>query len=316
MSANANPASIFRPEAVKNHASGEENGSILKFDDKWIRTTYVITIGFALASFLFMSLFSIDEYAMGPAVVRVDGRRMINAVAAGSVETVEVKPGEWVEAEQVMLRMSNTEELALLELAKKDFNASLVRIMRNPNDAQARTQLPNLRTRLDQAKAVMNQRVIRAPFAGYVTDVRSHPGQHVSAGDVLVSVAPKDAAQVSLVAMVSADFRPMLKRGGKMRFELDGFKYEYADLEVEEVSAEAIGTAEVQRFLGGEKAGVVQVEPGAKVLVTAKLPAASFSSEGQAYGYFDGLTGSASIRLRREPILVTLIPSLRTLIPQ
>jgi multidrug efflux pump subunit AcrA (membrane-fusion protein) len=306
---------LFRKEAVKHYAEGEEHGEILRFDNRWIRLTYKLALASAIGAFLFMSLFSVDEYALGPAVVRVDGRRMVNASAPGTVETVDVKPGQWVEANQVLLRMSNREELAQLELATKDFNASLVRVLRNPNDMQARAQLPNLRAHLDQAKAVADQRVVRAGFAGYVSDVRARPGQHVNPGDVLAAVAPKDATQVSLVAMVSADYRPMLHPGAKMRFELDGFQYEYSDLVVEEVSAEAVGTMEVQRFLGGEKVGAIQVDPGAKVLVTARLPAATFSSEGQAYGYFDGLTGSASIRVRREPILVTLIPALRTLLP-
>ena len=55
----------------------------------------------------------------------------------------------------------------------------------------------------------------------------------------------------------------------------------------------------------------VRLDPGGKVLVTAKLPTASFVSEGRPYGYFDGLTGTAEIRVRREPIIVTLIPALR-----
>jgi membrane fusion protein (multidrug efflux system) len=120
---------------------------------------------------------------------------------------------------------------------------------------------------------------------------------------------------VSLVAMVSAEFRPMLAQGQTMRFELDGFRYEYADLSVTDVSAEAVGPQEVQRLLGHDRSDAVTIDPGAKVLVTASLPAATFSSEGQAYGYFDGLTGTAEIRVRSEPILVTLVPALKRWLP-
>jgi membrane fusion protein (multidrug efflux system) len=108
----------------------------------------------------------------------------------------------------------------------------------------------------------------------------------------------------------------MLRQGQKLRFELDGFRYEYADLAVLAVSAEAIGPLEVQRFLGQDREGAVALTPGAKVLVTAKLPASSFTSEGKPYGYFDGLTGSAEVRVRREPILVTLVPALKALLPE
>ncbi len=97
--------------------------------------------------------------------------------------------------------------------------------------------------------------------------------------------------------------------------KLDGFRYIYADLKVEEISAEAVGPTEVMRMLGQEKADSVAQDRGAKVLVSAKLPSSTFTSEGQAFGYFDGLTGTAEIRVRREPILVLLIPALRALLP-
>ena len=80
-------------------------------------------------------------------------------------------------------------------------------------------------------------------------------------------------------------------------------------------TAEAVGPAEVQRLLGQERSDAVALDPGAKVLVMAQLPAATFSSEGQPYGYFDGLTGHAEVRVRSEPILVTLIPALREFLP-
>jgi len=89
---------------------------------------------------------------------------------------------------------------------------------------------------------------------------------------------------------------------------LDALQARLAD-----VSAEAVGPGEVQRFLGDEREGTVPLEPGAKVLVTAPLAMATFTSEGRPYGYFDGMTGSASVRLRRETILFTLVPALRQL---
>jgi membrane fusion protein (multidrug efflux system) len=117
------------------------------------------------------------------------------------------------------------------------------------------------------------------------------------------------------MAMVSAEYRPMLKPGLKIRFELDGFHYEYSDLLATDISAEAVGTAEVQRLLGQERSDAVVLDPGAKVIVTAKLPSSTFSSEGRPYGYFDGLTGNAEVCVRSEPLLVTLIPALRQWLP-
>ncbi len=306
---------IFRTEAIAHHADGESAGDILRFDRRWTRLAYRLCALAALAGFIFISVFSIDEYAAGPAVVRIDGRRMINATNAATVESVDVHPGQWVDVGTVLVRLHDTEETGELARATSEFDLQLIRMLRDPNDTVAKQTLSALRAKKDQAASAVEQRTLRATEAGYVSDVRVRPGQHVNPGELIVAVAPKDAAQVSLVALVPADYRPMLKPGQKMRFELDGFRYEYSDLEVTEVSAEAIGPLEVQRLLGQDKDGSLKMDPGAKVLVMAKLPSATFTSEGQPYGYFDGLTGTASVRVRREPLLVTLVPALRVLLP-
>jgi len=306
---------IFRPEAIEHHAGGEEGGDVLRFDRAWPRVVYKILIAAAVCAFLFISLFNVDEYATGPAVVRVDGRRMITATTPATVEGVEVKPGQLVDVGTVLVRMYNTDENNELIRATREFDLQLVRMLRDPNDVAVKQSLATLRAQRDQAKNVVEARTIKAEVQGYVSDVRVRPGQHVNAGEVLLAVAPKGSAQVSLVSMVPADYRPMLKNGLKMRFELDGFRYEYSDLVVTDVSAEAVGPTEVQRFLGQERADAVILDPGAKVLVTASLPAATFTSEGTPYGYFDGLTGTAEIRVRSEPILVTLVPALRQFLP-
>jgi biotin carboxyl carrier protein len=306
---------IFRAEAIEHHAGGEEGGDVLRFDRAWTRVIYKILVAAAVCGFLFISLFNVDEYASGPAVVRVDGRRMITATTPATVEGVEVKPGQLVDIGTVLVRMYNTDENNELVRATREFDLQLVRMLRDPNDVAVKQSLATLRAARDQAKNVVESRTIKAEVQGYVSDVRVRPGQHVNAGEVLLAVAPKGSAQVSLVSMVPADYRPMLKNGLKMRFELDGFRYEYSDLVVTDVSAEAVGPTEVQRFLGQERADAVILDPGAKVLVTASLPAATFTSEGTPYGYFDGLTGTAEIRVRSEPILVTLVPALRQFLP-
>lgn len=306
---------LFRAEALDHHAHGEEEGDVLRFDKKWTHFAYRLVAGAAIVGFLFVSLFNIDEYAAGPAVVRVDGRRMITATVPATVEGFDLTPGQFVEVGAVLVRTYNVDEANELARATAEFDRQLVRMLRDPNDTTVKTSLATLRTAKEQARNVYESRTIRAQVAGYVSDVRVRPGQHVNAGDVLLSISPKDAVDVSLMAMVSAEYRPMLKPGLKIRFELDGFRYEYSDLLATDISAEAVGSVEVQRLLGQERSDSVTLDPGAKVIVTAKLPAATFSSEGRPYGYFDGLTGNAEVCVRSEPILVTLIPALRQWLP-
>jgi multidrug efflux pump subunit AcrA (membrane-fusion protein) len=302
---------IFHAEAVAHYENGAPDGDVLRYDQKWVRRSYAIAVLACIAGFLFISLFSVDEYATGSAVVRVDGRRPVNSLSTGNVETLEVKPGQWVEKDAVLVRMYNAEEMRQLELYKKEYDNQVGHYLQDLTDLAAKEMMNQARKNLDQVKVSTQHSLARAPVAGYVTDVRVRVGQHIVPGEMLLAVAPKDSAEVSIVAMVPADYRPMLQRGAKMRFELDGFHYEYSDLAVEDVAAEAVGTAEVMRYLGNERADSVAIDPGAKVLVTAKLPSSSFTSEGQAYG----LTGNASIRVRRESLLVMLIPALRSVLP-
>jgi membrane fusion protein (multidrug efflux system) len=211
--------------------------------------------------------------------------------------------------------MYNVDETDELVRAERDFDLGLLRMLRDPQDQASKESLAALRAKRDQARNVVDSRIVRTQVAGYVSDVRVAPGQHVNPGDVLAAVAPPGEAKVSVIAMVPATYRPMLRAGAMMRLELDGFRYEYTDLAVDQVEAEAVGPAEMQRFLGPERADAVHLDPGAKVLVSAKLPTPTFTSDGQSYGYFDGLTGNAEVRVRREPILVMLVPALRRLIP-
>jgi multidrug resistance efflux pump len=304
---------VFRKEALASYEGSALRGDVLRFEQ--VRIAYGLALFAALAAFVFVSLFSVDEYATGPAVVRMEGRRTLTTSAAGSVDAVFVKPGQWVEAGATLTRLYSADEKGELERSTREFNANLARLLVDPNDQEAKASMAAYRIKRDQALGAVEQRILRAPQSGFVTDIRARVGQHVNAGDVLLAIAPKESARVSLDAMVSADYLPMLHKGAKMRFELDGFHYEYADLEVAEVAAEALGPAEVARYLGRDHEGAVPVEPGAKVRVSAKLPAATFTSEGQPYGYFDGLTGNASIQVRREPLLVTLVPALRAVLP-
>jgi membrane fusion protein (multidrug efflux system) len=312
-----NPAKgLFRAEAVEHHARmADDHGDVLRFDKRWARVTYTILVFAAVAGFLFLNLFSVSEYASGPAVVRIDGRRTLTASVPSTIDAVDVQPGQLVEPGAVLVRMHVADEMNELQRANRELDLLVVRMLRDPNDSTTKQSIATLRAARDQAKNAIEAKTVRAEIRGYVTDVRVKPGQHVNPGEVLLALAPTGSAQVSLVAVVPADFRPMLKSGLAMRFELDGFRYEYADLDLVDVSAEAVGPTEIQRFLGQERADAVQLVPGAKVLVTARLPATTFSSEGKPYGYYDGLTGNAEIRVRNEPILVTLLPALRQWIP-
>jgi membrane fusion protein (multidrug efflux system) len=302
---------LFRAAAIEARARRSKDGDILRIDARWPRVIYWLVVAAAGVALLFVMLVPVSEYATGPAVVRFDGRRVIPATAAGTVDELSVQPGQRVAAGEALVRLHSEEETAELARATSEFDLQLARLLRDPADVIAKQTLAALRSKRDQAKNTLAERTLRAPIAGVVSEIHTHAGQKLAEGDVALTIAP-DAGTVSVLAVVAGDYRPMLERGQEVRFSLDGFKFDYHTLELEKVSDEAIGPTEVRRYFGPELADALALEPGAKALVRARVPTTSFTFEGRPYGYFDGLTGIAEVRVRREPILVMLIPALRT----
>lgn len=306
---------ILRPEAVAHRERGQALGYLIGYERRWSRRMYSVLLAAAAAMVIFVCSARVHEYASGPAVVRVDGRRTVTATAAGSVDAVLVQPGQHVKKDDVLVRFRDVEQAAELQRVSTQFELELVRLLRDPTDVAAKQSLGALKVQGDLARTLLADRVVRAPFDGIVSDIRVRPGQHLAAGDAVLGIAP-EGASVYLVAIVPADYRPMLASGLAMRFSLDGYKYEYHDLVVESLGEEAVGPSEIKRYLGQELFDAVHLDSaGAQVLVRAQLPARTFTSEGKAYTYSDGLTGLGEVRVRSEPLIVTLLPALKVLLP-
>jgi membrane fusion protein (multidrug efflux system) len=97
-----------------------------------------------------------------------------------------------------------------------------------------------------------------------------------------------------------------------MRLELEGFKYQYQELIIDQVGDELVGPEEVRRYLGPELAESLTVS-GAVVLVRAHAPSRFFEADGKRLAYFDGMMGTVDARLKSERIILTIMPGLKTL---
>jgi membrane fusion protein (multidrug efflux system) len=286
---------------------------LLKYDRRWVHLAYLGTFLTAVTLFAFSCVVSVKEYATGVAVVRVDGKRAVTAPAGGIVEAFAVRPGQTVKQGELLVRLHDADEVAELKRVRADYEQQLTQLMLNPLDTNAKAQLASLHATQEKASSRLAERWIRAPISGIVSDVRTRPGQRIEVGEVLLGVAPPDS-QVSIVAVLPGDYRPMLLAQQPVRFSLDGYAYEYHDLTVESVGEGVVGPSEVRRFLGQEIFDSVHMTQGAKVLVTARLDKRTFTSEGQTYAFFDGLTGTADVPVREEPIIVTLLPFVKAVL--
>ena len=305
-------SSPFRQEAVDYHAGEHYEGALLRLSPRWTRWSYWLLLATLIAAGAYAAIGRIHEYASGPAVIRVEGRVDLTAKFEGTVATVSIQPGQRVTEGQPLVQFFMEQEQAEQERLKKEFELQLLKLLRDPSDDSARQSLSSLRAQRELAGARLRQRLVRAPRAGIVSDVRIRPGQHLGLGELILTIVGEDA-RLSMVALLPGRYRPMLRPGLPLRFELVGYRYEYRELRIESVGDEIIGPNEAKRYLGPGLADSIAID-GPVVLVRASLPSTRFLSDGESYQYFDGLHARAEARVRSEAIVLTLLPALKTLL--
>lgn len=300
---------IFREEALRHHEGAQEDGDVLRISPMWTRWTYWVLLALLVAALAYSLLGTLPEYASGPAVVKVEGQSHLTVDLPGIVSSVEVQPGQRVEAGQPLVSFRSQEETVALDRIQREFELQLIRVLREPSDEAARQTLTSLRAERELAEARQQARTLRAPHAGVVSGLRLRPGQYVAPGEGVVSIVGDDV-EVSLVALLPGGYRPMLEPGRPLRVELGGFTHEYHGFVIESVGDQIIGPAEIRRYLGPESADALELK-GPMVVVKARAPAPTFTSQGRTFNYFDGMLARADARVRAERILVALVPGLK-----
>jgi biotin carboxyl carrier protein len=304
---------LFREEALEHHLGAmSREGDWLRLSPRWMSATFWLLVALVAAFLLYSVIGTVDEYASGPAVVRLAGRTEVTASLPGAVASVEVRPGQRVAAGQPLVRFQSTREAAVMERIEHDWERQLLERLRDPLAPAPAQALIALQAEREQARDQLEEQVVRAPRAGIVGDVRCRPEQHVAAGDILLSIG-NAAALPSLVALLPGEHRPLLKKGMAMKLELRGYDQGPQRLWISAVNEEVVGPEEARRLLGPEIAAAVPLT-GPVVLVQAPFPASTFEVAGKRYELHDGMWGTVDVRVRSEPVLFALVPGLRTVL--
>ena len=306
------PSGIFRKAALTALDDNGGNGELLHLSPNWTRWAYVLLVLVIAGTISFCVFATIGEWATGPAVVRVDGRTDLTATAPGTVATVEVQPGQHVQAGQLLVRFYMAQEQAELTVLQGEIEGNLVKLLRDPGDQSVRQALTALRAQKESAEAHVAERSLRSPRAGIVSDVRIRPGQLLAAGDLALSLVNDDARFV-VIAFLPGRFRPLLAVGQPLVLRLAGFPHALEHLAIDSVGDDVVGPAEAKRYLGQELGDATVVE-GPVVLVKASLPAHTFVNDEKTFRFYEGLPGSAEARVRNQRVLTALIPGLRGLV--
>jgi len=299
-------------DALRQHLEPDAAGSPLRLSPQWVDLSYRLLAGVVVFTGLFVCLARISEYASGPAIVRFGGRTNVSSRAAGTVAEVLVRAGQSVRAGDALVRLEDAAESRAVEALTSEFELQLSRILREPANDAARSELGAVRSRRESAQTRLDERWVRAPQDGSVGSVRVRSGQYVEAGDLVATLIASDA-HAEVAALIPGQHGPRLHAGMRLRLELVGFPYAYRELRVDGIGEQLVGPSEIRRFLGPDTADSLGVS-GPSVVVRAALPNTTFSAEGESFDYYDGMLGTAAVELDAHSILLAFVPGLRDLV--
>ncbi|HLX10622.1 MAG TPA: HlyD family efflux transporter periplasmic adaptor subunit, partial [Thermoanaerobaculia bacterium] len=249
---------LFRREALERYQMLDEAQDPLRISPAWTRWTYWTLLAALAGAVLFSVLGEVKEYASGMAVVWMGTRDDVTAETGGTVSAVEVAPGQRVRPGQVLVRLHEAQEAAELARLDQEFDLQLVNRLRDPADPGPEQALIVLRTQRQLASERLGERTLRATSAGIASDVRVRPGEFLTAGQPVLSIV-RGQDRPSVVVLMPGQFRPLVRRGMPIRFEISGYRYAYQRLTVDAVGDEVVGPAEARRYLGPEIGDAVEL---------------------------------------------------------
>lgn len=306
------PRKLFRPDAIaQSEHQHQDEGHLLTVFPRWMRLSYWVILLSVVTLFLFLIFGTYNEYATGPALIWFKDRQDITVRKSGTVKTIEVFPGQKVRAGDILMKLNDSQEAVDLQELQQEFDMRLTDYLINQQNEEARSTLTALRARRDRAAVLLEARLIKASEDSIVTDLRVRLGQHVAEGESVMSLVHGEA-KCSALIMLPGHYRPQLHKGMPLRMEMNGYRYAYHQFVVDEVAEHVIGPNEVQRYLGSEFRDSVAIQ-GPIVFVWAHPREKFFKVQEQTYSYHHGMIGKADVPMKKEKIIVALLPALRML---
>lgn len=298
---------VFRKEAIEHYAGSRVEHGRMLIVPAMARQFYFLLLVLIGTTGLFLLIGSVGEYAVGTVVIRSRERIAVTAMASSIVADLPVRVGTQVARGDVLVSLHAADEEAQMSAVQREFDANLVRMLANPGDYTARQALASFRAQRELLLARRNERLLRAPDAGIVRDIRVRPGQSVSPGEVVLSIVTGLSGFVANVVLPGQQ-RPLLRAGLPMRIELKGIPYNYQTATIDTVGEEIVGPQEARKLLGSDVADSLSLA-GPQVFARASL-GDHFDLDGSPHRYVDGMQGTARVQLRRKRLITLFIPGL------
>lgn len=132
----------------------------------------------------------------------------LTPVTSGEVVSVNFKPGQQVNKDDVLVQLDDRNQKLALELARirlEDAKSLYDRYQRTADSGAilptvldaARTAFETARVELDKARLALDDTLIKAPISGYVGIAEIDPGDRVDQGTVITTLDNRDSLLIS-----------------------------------------------------------------------------------------------------------------------
>lgn len=310
----ADKGGLYRGEALEAHRSRGNEGVPVQLTPGWVRRTYPILATAIVIGLVASVLLKVPTYSSGTGVVVIPGAT-VSPPISGMVEQMLVQQNQEVRKGDPLFKLRAETEEAELKLAQDELDIATKQFLLDRTDETARRQIASSEARVTRAKAQLATRIIRAPKAGTVTDIRHEPGKMAEAGQRILTIVDS-GVEPEIVCFLPGTDRPRIHEGMEIQVAVGGYTKTPEYVKITSVGSEVISGTIAAQQLGTEISESVakQLQGGNWVVVRARLPK-TFKTDHDELRYHHGMTAKAEVKIKNTPFLVTVIPALEKYTP-
>ncbi|MGN6105375.1 MAG: efflux RND transporter periplasmic adaptor subunit [Kofleriaceae bacterium] len=311
----ADKGGLYRGEALEAHRTRGSEGVLVQLSPAWVRRTYPLLVATLLIGIVASIFITVPTYSSGHGYIKFEGTPVV-APLGGNVEKVLVQRGQQVKRGTLLAKLNSAQEAIALTQATRDYENAMYQYLVDQTDEQTKKTLAGALTQMERAQATEEQRLVRAPVDGTVSDVRVAIGTQLNPGDSMMTiVAPGTDPEV--VAFLPGKDRPRLRNDMEMQVELSGFTKGREHVKLTSISTEIVSGEEIMRQILGPKLAESfrQLNGGTWVIVKGRLPSRTFRADNETHFYYHGLTARTEVKIKDKPFLLTLLPALEKIVP-
>lgn len=300
--------SLYRPEALQHHRKKGSEGTVTDLAPKWTRIAYPFLVISLLAAFLGSLLLRVHVYSSGSGLVMFNGTP-VSVQANGNLEQFFVESGQFVHAGEPIAQLSSQQQKADYAQAKGEADVAIRSFLQDDTDDQARKSVKTAGIALAHAQAQLDQRVIRAPADGKISDLLVGRGDPVQAGKQIATIFEPGARPMAYAFLPASD-RPRIKPDMPLQVAIEGFKKKRAKLHIVSMSTETFGANLVRNYVGQALADTLKLpnDGATYFLVVAEFDTNQIKLGDKTYDLVHGMPIKGEIAIETRPFLADVFP--------